>query len=134
MSEKQKKQLTKKQLDALARGRAKRMENIKNGVKTERKKKINTKSDDYLAGLIRGIELDRRVVRLEYPHRNDAYDELDARGYDVENLPYQKYNVKEYEPKKLSQKQLDALARGREKVRINRASRKERETFYDQVD
>ena len=55
-----KKQLTQKQLDALARGRAKRMENIKNGVKTERKKWINTKSDDYLAGLIRGIEMDRK--------------------------------------------------------------------------
>ena len=64
-----KRPLTQKQLDALARGRAKRMENIKNGVKTERRKKINTKSDDYLAGLIRGIEMDRRVVKLE----NKAY-------------------------------------------------------------
>ena len=78
-----KRPLTQKQLDALARGRAKRMENIKNGVKTERRKKINTKSDDYLAGLIRGIEMDRRVVKLENKAYGNAYDLLAESGLGV---------------------------------------------------
>ena len=125
-----KKQLTQKQLDALALGRAKRMENIKNGVKTERKKRINTKRD----GLIRGIEMDRRVVKLENKAYGDAYDLLAENGLGVEDLPYEKKSVKQYVPKKLSEKQKQALAKGRDGMRVNRSARKERETYYDVVD
>ena len=119
-----KKQLTQKQIDALARGRAKRMENIKNGVKTERKKKINTKSDDYLAGLIRGIEMDRRIVKLENKAYGKAYDLLIENGLGIEDLPYKKKNVKQYSPKKISESQKQALARGRERASANRQARK----------
>ena len=123
-----KKQLTQKQIDALARGRAKRLENIKNGIKTERKKKINTKSDDYLAGLIRGIEMDRRIVKLENKAYGKAYDLLIENGLGVEDLPYKKKNVKQYSPKKISEKQKDALARGRERASANRQARKANKT------
>ena len=127
-----KKKLTQKQLDALARGRAKRMDNIKKGIKTERRKKINTKSDDYLAGVIRGIEMDRRITRLENEPRNNAYVELfDNRG--IEHLPYMKNDL-EYIPKKLTQKQLDALARGRDTRRMNKEAQKQRRDYYDVVE
>ena len=88
-----KRKLSQKQLEALERGRAKRLENIKNGVKTTRKKKINTKSDDYLAGLIRGIEMDRRIVKLENKAYGKAYDLLIENGLGVEDLPYKKKSV-----------------------------------------
>ena len=123
-----KKTLSQKQKDALARGRAKRLENIKNGIKTERKKKINTKSDDYLAGLIRGIEMDRRIVKLENKAYGKAYDLLTENGLGIENLPYKKKNVKQYSPKKISEKQKDALARGRERASANRQARKANKT------
>ena len=123
-----KKQLTQKQLEALARGRAKRLENIKNGIKTERKKKINTKSDDYLAGLIRGIEMDRRIVKLENKAYGKAYDLLVEKGLGIEDLPYKKKNVKQYSPKKISEKQKQALARGRERASANRQARKANKT------
>ena len=123
-----KKQLTQKQIDALARGRAKRLENIKNGIKTERKKKINTKSDDYLAGLIRGIEMDRRIVKLENKAYGKAYDSLIENGLDIEDLPYKKKNVKQYSPKKISESQKQALARGRERASANRQARKANKT------
>ena len=129
-----KRPLTQKQLDALARGRAKRMENIKNGVKTERRKKINTKSDDYLAGLIRGIEMDRRVVKLENKAYGDAYDLLYENGLDVEDLPFKKKNIKQYKPKKISNKQKQALAKGRAQLETNRDAKRERESYYDVVD
>ena len=90
-----KRPLTQKQIDALARGRAKRMENIKNGIKTERKKRINTKSDDYIAGFIRGIEMNRRVVKLENKAYGNAYDLLAEKGLSAEDLPYKKKNVKQ---------------------------------------
>ena len=123
-----KRPLSQKQMDALARGRAKRLENIKNGVKTTRKKKINTKSDDYLAGLIRGIEMDRRIVKLENKAYGKAYDLLIENGLGVEDLPYKKKNVKQYSPKKISEKQKDALARGRERASANRQARKANKT------
>ena len=123
-----KKQLTQKQLEALARGRAKRLENIKNGIKTERKKKINTKSDDYLAGLIRGIEMDRRIVKLENKAYGKAYDSLIENGLGIEDLPYKKKNVKQYSPKKISESQKQALARGRERASANRQARKANKT------
>ena len=123
-----KKQLTQKQIDALARGRAKRLENIKNGIKTERKKKINTKSDDYLAGLIRGIEMDRRIVKLENKAYGKAYDLLIENGLGVEDLPYKKKSVKQYSPKKISESQKQALARGRERASANRQARKANKT------
>ena len=123
-----KKTLSQKQKDALARGRAKRLENIKNGIKTERKKKINTKSDDYLAGLIRGIEMDRRIVKLENKAYGKAYDLLTENGLGIEDLPYKKKNVKQYSPKKISEKQKDALARGRERASANRQARKANKT------
>ena len=129
-----KKKLSQKQLDALAQGRAKRMENIKNGIKTERKKKINTKSDDYLAGLIRGIEMDRRVVKLENKAYGDAYDLLYENGLDVEDLPFKKKNIKQYKPKKISNKQKQALAKGRAQLETNRDAKRERESYYDVVD
>ena len=129
-----KKQLTQKQIDALARGRAKRLENIKNGIKTERKKKINTKSDDYLAGLIRGIEMDRRIVKLENKAYGDAYDLLIENGLGVEDLPYKKKNVKQYSPKKISENQKQALARGRERMRSNREARKRQPNYADNED
>ena len=123
-----KKQLTQKQLEALARGRAKRLENIKNGIKTERKKRINTKSDDYLAGLIRGIEMDRRVVKLENKAYGDAYNLLIENGLGVEDLPYKKKSIKQYSPKKISESQKQALARGRERASANRQARKANKT------
>ena len=119
-----KKQLTQQHIDDLARGRAKRLENIKNGIKTERKKKINTKSDDYLAGLIRGIEMDRRIVKLENKAYGKAYDLLTENGLGIEDLPYKKKNVKQYSPKKISESQKQALARGRERASANRQARK----------
>ena len=129
-----KRPLTQKQLDALARGRAKRMENIKNGVKTERRKKINTKSDDYLAGLIRGIEMDRRVVKLENKAYGNAYDLLAEKGIDVEDLPYKKKSIKQYRPKKISEKQKQALAKGRERMRSNREAGKRQAYYADDED
>ena len=119
-----KRPLTQKQLDALALGRAKRMENIKNGVNTERTKRINTKR----AGLIRGIEMDRRVVKLENKAYGDAYDLLAENGLGVEDLPYKKKNIKQYSPKKISEKQKQALARGRERASANRQARKANKT------
>ena len=123
-----KKTLSQKQKDALARGRAKRLENIKNGIKTERTKKINTKSDDYLAGFIRGIEMDRRIVKLENKAYGKAYDLLTENGLGIENLPFKKKNIKQYSPKKISEKQKDALARGRERASANRQARKANKT------
>ena len=123
-----KKKLTQKQLDALAKGRAKRMDNIKKGIKTERRKKINTKSDDYLAGLIRGIEMDRRIVKLENKAYGKAYDLLTENGLGIEDLPYKKKNVKQYSPKKISESQKQALAKGRERASANRQARKANKT------
>ena len=129
-----KRPLTQKQIDALARGRAKRMENIKNGIKTERKKRINTKSDDYIAGFIRGIEMNRRVVKLENKAYGDAYDLLAEKGLSAEDLPYKKKNVKQYSPKKISENQKQALAKGRARAKANRDVRKANKTNYDVVD
>ena len=82
--------------------------------------------------MIRGIEMDRRITRLENEPRNNAYVELfDNRG--IEHLPYMKSDL-EYRPKKLTQKQLDALARGRETRRMNKAAQKQRNDYYDVVD
>ena len=128
---KPKRKLTEKQLAALAAGRAKRAENIKNGIKTERKKKINTKSDDYLAGVIRGIEMDRRIAGLEDKQYKRTLDELDQRGYEVNKLPYIKKNVKQYQKKELSQKQLDALAAGRKRGRPRKNATPGEELFND---
>ena len=110
------------------------MENIKNGVKTERRKKINTKSDDYLAGLIRGIEMDRRVVKLENKAYGNAYDLLAEKGIGFEDLPYKKKSIKQYRPKKISEKQKQALARGRERMRSNREARKRQPNYANNED
>ena len=80
------------------------------------------------------VEMDRRVVKLENKAYGDAYDLLDKSGLGVEDLPYKKKNVKQYRPKKISEKQKQALARGRERMRSNREARKRQPNYADNED
>ena len=72
--------------------------------------------------------MDRRVVKLENKAYGNAYDLLAESGLGVEDLPYKKKNVKQYTPKKLSENQKQALARGRERASANRQARKANKT------
>ena len=72
--------------------------------------------------------MDRRIVKLENKAYGKAYDLLTENGLGIEDLPYKKKNVKQYSPKKISEKQKDALARGRERASANRQARKANKT------
>lgn len=111
---KPKRALTEKQKEALAKGRAKRAENLANGITKSKPGVKNTA--DYLTGLVHGIEMDRRIVKRELDPYNKALDRLDGEfGVDVVDITDPK--VKQYIKRNLTPKQMEALAKGREKRR-----------------
>lgn len=114
---------TQKQLDTLAKGRAKRAENLTNGI-TEFKPGVKNTAD-YLTGLVHGIEMDKKIVRLEDKPYNNVLDRLDG-DFGVDVIKISDPKVKPYVKKVLTQKKFNALTKCREKRAENVAKRKQK--------
>ncbi len=102
--------LKQKRLDALAKARAKRKENLKNGVKTEKKSKAKTSVDstayDLKHALIRGVETDGTIRTSDFRSNtnSDGSIDLDIRYLGKWKNPSHARNEEDYDWQELSSK------------------------------